>query len=163
MGSGLPQGAVGGSVTRLTTGAKPWNFVFQNSSSLWVADSTAPSTAHFSNWAPTSGGGAWSAGVAVRLGSNSDPVYSLAGRFEGGVGSFVIYAVTAPDSDASTVWRYITETNAAVSTIVYIYVHVHGDECGGEYDWGVYIHARVLVRIHVYVYKYIYVRVCTCR
>ena len=93
------------------SGGTPWSFVFQDVATMWLADSSTPATAHFYVW--TAPAGTWSRGAGVQLSaSDANPVYSLAGRSEGGV--FTLYAVTSPDSDASGLYRFNTVSRAIV-------------------------------------------------
>lgn len=101
-----------------------WGFTFESSTSVYIADSSNVATAHFYGW--TLGqSGSWARSHTVKL-STVDPVYSIAGRVENLVDAsqlltptFIVYAVSSPESDTSGIWRYntIARTFALLRTL----------------------------------------------
>ena len=106
-----------------------WGFTFQSSESVFIADSSNTANAHFYGWSLgqhlADGGRNWVRSHTVKL-STADPVYSIAGRVENLVDSnqmlmptFIVYAVSSPESDSSGIWRYntITRTYALLTSL----------------------------------------------
>ena len=111
IGSGV--GATGATtptaLSGFTTAGTPWGFVFQSSTSVWVADSANVGTAHIFNWQATAG--VWSQISGVHIIGEANPVYSITGRVEAATGDFVLFAVAVSlSSDYSKVYRYDTVT-----------------------------------------------------
>ena len=100
LGVGLPSAPVvieGGTHVLVTIGS-PWTFVFENATSLWVADDSSLATGNIRHAVaapPVSGGVAtWAvAGSAVL--NKTAPIYSIAGARSGSGSSFVLYACTS--------------------------------------------------------------------
>ena len=93
LGSGLPAGA-GVPVVLTGTGtgttSSPWSFVFENATSVYVADDSAIATANVVRYTKAPSPGTWSPSGTFSL-NTTQAIYSLAGRNEAGVG-FVLYA-----------------------------------------------------------------------
>ena len=84
----------------------PWGFVFQNATSLWVADTGDPATYNILHYV-RSGGGQWTLDPVGVLLENGTEVYSIAGQAASG-GDYFLYATTP-----TTLYSYNTRTRAA--------------------------------------------------
>ena len=105
IGSGLPAATVSATSLPGTVTGSPWGFVFENTTSLWLADDTAPASYNVRQWMLS--GSAWSVRSSVTWGSVA--VYSIAGRAEAGSG-FVLYGTTP-----TTLYRYVPATGASTA------------------------------------------------
>ena len=95
MGNGLPVGPVSPSVLTGTgsgSTSSPWSFVFENATSVYVADDSSIGTANVQQYIQRVAGGAWELINSLSIDTTAS-IYSIAGRVEAGDG-FVLYAVT---------------------------------------------------------------------
>ena len=105
MGAGLPTSSVatGGGNTLVVSVSGAWTFVFESSTSLYVADDSSIATANVRHAVKT--GSTWAVAGSISLNTTS-PIYSITGRTEGG--AFVLYACSP-----SVLYRYDTVASAA--------------------------------------------------
>ena len=89
----------------LTAGSDNWVFVFESSSSLYVADASNIASYNVVQYTLTSG--TWALTSTISLNTTA-PIYSIAGRTVGG--SFVLYATTS-----KVLYAY---TTASATTVV---------------------------------------------
>ena len=118
IGSGLPTAQVTAAENSVTgnrlvpgftgAGVSPWQFVFENTTSLWVADDSSPAAYNILHWMKPVTITNFSMVSTVSLAPAV--IMSVAGRNESGVG-FVLYATST-----SKLFRYVTTTG--VSTVL---------------------------------------------